>query len=76
MEIEDFSHALCELNTAIQKYLKSKKAIELMRVNRQSICLPVEVENFVGDVLDEKMRSYEKQIIELATKLTQKKADS
>lgn len=72
MDVNDFSHTLCQLSTAIEKYLKNKKARELMKSSGRSMCLPDEIIYFIDEVLDEKTRVYEKQIIELATKLTQK----
>ena len=68
MDVIDFTDALCHLNTAINKYLDVKKAREYCR--RGNIIMPPEMINTILDVLGEKIDQYEKQIIELATKLT------
>lgn len=68
MDVTDFSDKLCHLDTAIVKYLNVKKAREYCRQGH--LPLPPEVSNTIEDVLAEKIDQYEKQIIELATKLT------
>ncbi len=68
MDVIDFTDALCHLNTAIAKYLDAKKAREYC--SEGNLPMPNEVINTIQDVLGEKIDQYEKQIIELATKLT------
>ncbi len=70
MNVIDFADALCHLNTAIAKYLNVKKAREFC--DRGNLTLPNEVIDTIRDVLWEKIDQYEKQIIELATKLAAK----
>ena len=68
MDVIDFTDALCHLNTAIEKYLKAKEARKY--VSEGCAHLPPEMLTTILDVLGEKIDQYEKQIIELATKLT------
>jgi len=68
MDVIDFTDALCHLNTAIAKYLSAKKAREY--IVGLHACLPPDMTLTIQDVLGEKIDQYEKQIIELATKLT------
>ena len=68
MNVTDFSDKLCHLDTAIAKYLNVKKAREYCSGGH--LPLPNDVINTILDVLAEKISQYEKQIIELATKLT------
>lgn len=64
----EFADVLCQLNTAIAKYVNAKKAREYC--SQGSFTLPNDVINTILDVLGEKMDQYQKQIIELAIKLT------
>jgi len=64
----EFADKLCHLNRAIVKYLNVKKAREYCSGGH--LLLPNDVINTILDVLAEKTSQYEKQIIELATKLT------
>ena len=68
MDVYDFADAMCHLNTAIAKYLNAKKAREYC--NQGGLHLPNDVINTILDVLGEKMDQYQKEIIELAIKLT------
>lgn len=68
MDVYDFADAMCHLNTAIAKYLNAKKAREFC--SQGNLPLPNDVINTINDVLWEKICQYEKEIIELATKLT------
>ena len=68
MDVYDFADAMCHLNTAIAKYLNAKKAREYC--SQGNLLLPNDVINTILDVLGEKMDQYQKQIIELAIKLT------
>lgn len=68
MDVYDFADAMCHLNTAITKYLNVKKAREYCSGGH--LPLPNDVIDTILDVLAEKTSQYEKQIIELATKLT------
>lgn len=68
MDVIDFANALCRLNTAIAKYLNAKKAREFCRDGH--LPLPNDVLITIGDVLEERIGQCEKQIIELATKLS------
>ena len=68
MDVYDFADAMCHLNTAIAKYLAAKKAREYC--SQGSLHLPNDVINTILDVLGEKMDQYQKEIIELAVKLT------
>lgn len=67
MDVYDFADAMCHLNTLIIKYLNIKKARD--RCCEGNLCLPADLIRIILDVLDEKIDQYEKQIIELATKL-------
>ncbi len=67
MEFINFADALCQLNTAIHKYLDAKKAREYCRGH---LPVPDDVLITIGSVLEERIAQCEKQIIELATKLT------
>ena len=75
MEIEDFSLSLCELNNAIDKYLVAKRTMDFLKLNRRSITIPDECMDFIEDVIYEKLKAYEKQIVEYAVKLTQQKQE-
>jgi len=68
MNVIDFAEALCQLNTAIARYLNVKKALEHCKTGH--LCLSNEVIDTIRDVLWEKINQYEKEIIELATKLS------
>ena len=68
MDIMDFSQTLCNLNTAIHKYLGAKKARDYCR--ERTFTVPNDVLITIGDVLDGRIAQCEKQIIELATKIT------
>lgn len=68
MNVIDFAEVLCQLNTAIAKYLNVKKAFEYCKTGQ--LCLPNDVIDTIRDVLWEKIDQYEKEIIELATKLS------
>lgn len=68
MDVCDFTDAMCHLNTAIAKYLNAKKAREYC--SQGHLPLPNDVINTIFDVLGEKMDQYQKEIIELAIKLT------
>jgi len=70
MNVIDFADALCHLNTVIHRYLNVKKAIDYFKDER--LPLPNEIITTIQDVLWEKINQYEKQIIELATKLSAK----
>lgn len=68
MDVYDFADAMCQMNTAIARYLNVKKAQEYCSGGH--LTLPNDVTDTIRDVLAEKISQYEKQIIELATKLT------
>ena len=70
MNVIDFADALCHLNTAIHRYLNVKKARECC--TQGNLPLTNDVIDTIRDVLWEKINQYEKQIIELATKLSVK----
>jgi len=67
MSGNDFSDAMCHLNTAIAGYLSVKKASDV--INQGHLPLMNDVLITIQDVLHEKICQYEKQIVELATKL-------
>lgn len=68
MDVIEFSKRLCEMNTVITKFLDTKRARDFCSDGH--LPLPNVVINTIADVLDEKIRLCERQIIELATKLT------
>jgi len=70
MDIEKFSDLLVRLNTTIEKYLKAKKARELVSQGH-NLCLDSEIIITIVNIIDEKIDQYERQIIGQATKLTQ-----
>ena len=68
--MDDFSeleNKLCKMNTLIDKYLKTKEARDFC--NRGGVKITTKLMNLIIDVLDEKIRQYEKQIIELSMEL-------
>lgn len=70
MDFYDFADALCHLNTAIDKYFDAKKARDYTKDGH--IPLPDDVLITIGNVLEERISQCEKQVIEWATKLTNK----
>jgi len=68
MDVAEFSNRLCEMNTVIAKYLSAKKARDYVAADYAH--LPNDMSVTIQCVLGEKIDQYEKQIIELATKLT------
>ena len=68
MDIAEFSNRLCEMNTVIAKYLDAKRARDFCSGGQ--LLLPNVVINTIADVLDGRIYLCEKQIVELATKLT------
>jgi len=69
MNVYDFAELMCQLNTLIAKYLSSKKAREFCTVNHGRF-LPNDISITIECVLSEQIEQCKKQIVELATKLT------
>ena len=68
MDYYDFADAMCHLNKAIAKYLDAKKARDYCK--ERTFTVPDDVLITIGNVLEERICQCEKEILELATKVT------
>jgi len=68
MDVIEFAGKMCHLKTAIDKYLDVKKAREYCKDGH--LPLPPDVMSTIIELIGDEMDQCEKEIIELATKLS------